>query len=87
MHPFDQYCLRGIDARAPFGIVRPARRTDGRIDGRAVDRLVRALGNHPFAPFYLLLGEIPILRYAGLIVRYTRVSVQLAARLQVDIRY
>lgn len=29
MHPLDQYCLRGIDARAPLGIVRPARRTGG----------------------------------------------------------
>lgn len=44
MHPFDQYCLRGIDARAPLGIVRPARRMDGwmdeYMDRRSVGRLV-----------------------------------------------
>lgn len=33
---FDQYCLRGIDARAPlYGIVQPARRTDGWLVGRS----------------------------------------------------
>lgn len=65
MHPFDQYCLRGIDARALFSIVRPARRTheqtDRRTRGRLVawlvggwlvgPRLVRpAPGNYPFPP-------------------------------------
>lgn len=64
---------------------RSTRETDGRIDGRAVDRLIRgrvrpALGNYPFTlspppSIYLLLGEIPILRYVGSIVPYTCVSV------------
>lgn len=38
---FDQYCLRGIDARAPlYGIVQPARRTNERTNGRTDERVV-----------------------------------------------